>query len=434
MTGRRLVDTREDPSGEQLSPTPERPLSVRLGRALLIAVLPVLAGLRAAASEFGGSLLPWRPVMVDLDVYRRAGQLLLDGGDIYNLPGQLPFLYPPFAALLAVPLALLPQTVVEVAWTFAGVLSILAVLHRFGLKGWVLSVTATAAVVAAEPVVQTLAFGQLGIFLVALVILDLAPGPRLLGRRRLLPQGVLTALATAIKLTPGIFLLYLLATRRTRPALVMVVAGSAVTLASALIAPSPSLTFWGRLLHGETGLGHSLIYYTNQSVMADVVRIFGLGGAAAVAGLALSGVVAGLGVWVAALWDSLGEVRLAVVLCGVAGLLASPVSWVHHFVWVVPLTFCLLEDSVRTPTAEPGAARPVLPLWLRLLGGLLVVWLMVTPLGTLPNGADLELTWTWQQNLLASTTAILGVALLVAALFVARRHRRDRQFSRAVTH
>ena len=104
--------------------------------------------------------------------------MLLAGGDFYDLPGPLQFLYPPFAAVLAVPLALLPQTVVQIGWTAAGALALVAVLHRFGLTGWVLSLVSTAAIFFVQPVLQTLAFGQLGIFLVALVVLDLVPGPR----------------------------------------------------------------------------------------------------------------------------------------------------------------------------------------------------------------------------------------------------------------
>lgn len=401
----------------------------RLGSGVAVCLLPVVAGLYVATSTFGGRPLPWRANMVDLEVYRRAGLLLLHGGDIYDVPGQLPFLYPPFAALLAVPLALLPATLVEVSWTVAGVLSILAILHRFGLRGWVLSLLGTAVVLLVEPVSETLAFGQLGIFLVALVLLDLAPGPRVLGSRRLLPEGVLTALATAVKLTPGIFLLYLVATRKARAALAMAVAGLAVTGASALVAPSVSRIFWGRLAHGDTGLGHSIIYYTNQSVMADVVRIFGLGSGVAAAGLAVSAVVGALGVWVAARWHQLGEVRLAVSLCGIAGLLASPVSWLHHFVWVVPLGLCLLEGTLIRRADVAGVAGAaddhfLLPAWFRILGWLFVGWLIAAPFLRLPNGADVELRWTWQQNLLACVTAIVGLALLLAGLLVAGAARR----------
>ena len=47
--------------------------------------------------------------MVDLDVYRVAGRVLLAGGDVYNLPVGCRSSTRPFAALLAVPLTVLPE-------------------------------------------------------------------------------------------------------------------------------------------------------------------------------------------------------------------------------------------------------------------------------------------------------------------------------------
>jgi alpha-1,2-mannosyltransferase len=301
---------------------------------------------------------------------------------------------------------------VQVAWTVTGVLALLAVLHRFGLRGWVLSLVGTAITWFVEPVTETLAFGQLGIFLVALVVLDLVPGPRV-WRRRLLPEGALTALAAAVKLTPAIFVVYLLVVRHKRAFVAAVVTGLAVTLASAAVAPRASIGFWGRLAHGDTGLGKSIIYYTNQSVMADVVRILGLGPGAAALGLLLSAAVAAMGVWSAYRWHRSGNVAMAVNLCGVASLLASPVSWLHHFVWVVPLALGLVQHS--RGRAADGRALGRLPGWFSALGWLFVGWVVASPFRRLPNGADVELTWTWGQNLLASVTALLGLALLVAA-------------------
>jgi len=388
----------------------------RLLRGLAACLLPVLVGLYVAATSFpGGRFVPWHPVMVDLDVYRRAGRVLLEGGDFYTLPGALQFLYPPFAAVLAVPLAVLPTALVQIGWTVAGVLALLAVLHRFGLRGWVLCLVGTAAVWFVEPVSETLAFGQLGIFLVALVVLDLVPGPRV-WRRRLLPPGVLTALASAVKLTPAIFVVYLLVTRRTRAFVVAIVTGLVVTLASAAVAPRASLGFWGRLAHGDTGLGGSIIYYTNQSVMADVVRILGVGSAPAALGLLLSALVAALGVWAAYRWDQHGQIAMAVNLCGVASLLASPVSWLHHFVWVVPLSLSLVQHA-RGLGAD-GQALQRLPGWFLALGWSFVGWVVASPFRRLPNGGDVELTWSWSQNLVASVTFLLGVGLLVAACAV----------------
>ncbi len=397
---------------ETYVPAAKRKFWVRLARGIGICVLPVLVSLYVGATTFGGgSFIPWRPIMVDLEVYRHAGSVLLAGGNFYDLPGPLQFLYPPFAAVLAVPLALLPTTVVQLGWTAAGALALVAILHRFGLQRWLLSVASAVAVYVVEPIVQTLAFGQLGIFLVALIVLDLVPGPRVFSRR-LLPEGVLTAIATAIKLTPAIFLVYLLAVRKYRAFWVAVITGIAVTLLSAAVVPAASYEFWTRLAHGDTGLGHSIIYYTNQSVMADIVRIFGLGSAPAIAGLVLSAVVAVAGVWAAMLWHRLGDVRLAVNLCGVAGLLASPVSWLHHFVWVVPLAMSLVERRRIGPRS--------LPTWFLALGWLFVGWVVVAPFTDLPNGADVELQWSWSQHLLASITAVLGLVLLAAAIMIAR--------------
>jgi alpha-1,2-mannosyltransferase len=387
----------------------------RLTRWLAVCALPVLAALYATSFP-DGIFDPWNPIMVDLDVYRRAGSVLLAGGDFYELPGQLQFLYPPLAAVLAVPLALLPTAVVQIGWTVAGAMALVAILHRFGLTGWVLSLSGAVVVYLVQPVVQTLAFGQLGILLVALVFLDLAPGPRVFPRR-LLPEGLLTAVAGAIKLTPAIFMIYLLAVRKFRAFWVAVITGVVLTLIGAAIVPLASYEFWTRLAHGDTGLGHSIIYLTNQSVMANIVRIFGVGPTPAAVGLVLSAVVAAAGVWAAVLWHRLGDIRLAISLCGVAGLLVSPVSWLHHFVWIVPLAMSLVERR--------SLGLRILPTWFRALSWLFVGWVAVAPFMKLPSGADVEFQWTWSQHLVASMTTFLGLALLAGAIIIARQCRSD---------
>jgi alpha-1,2-mannosyltransferase len=396
-----------------------------IARAVGVCLLPVVVGLWVAATSFpGGTLVHWHPLMVDLDVYRRAGATLLEGGDFYALPGALPFLYPPFAALLAVPLALLPIAPVEIGWTVAGVLALVAVVHRFGVFGWRLSLVSAACIYFVDPVSETLAFGQPGIFLVALVVLDLVPGPRVLPRR-LLPMGVLTAIAAAVKLTPAIFVLYLIATRQRRAAITAIVTGLGITLGALAIAPGPSIQYWTRLAQGDTGLGHTFIYFTNQSLMADVVRIFGLGRIPAAVGLALSALVALLGLWTAVLWHRLREVAWAVTLCGIAGLLASPVSWLHHFVWVVPLGLCLIWHGRWRSDRQP------LPTGLLVMGWVFAGWVVAqlpvvpAPLRRLPNGADHELQWSWWQHTIASVTAVLGVTLLVWSVVVAQQRRRS---------
>src|SRR6185503_21371042 len=65
-----------------------------------------------------------------------------------------------------------------------------------------------------EPVRETITFGQVNTLLLTLVAGDMLLGVAR-GRRW---AGVGIGLATAIKLTPGVFILYLLITRRWRPA------------------------------------------------------------------------------------------------------------------------------------------------------------------------------------------------------------------------
>ncbi|MGI8459334.1 MAG: glycosyltransferase 87 family protein [Propionibacteriaceae bacterium] len=381
----------------------------RVGAGLLAGVLPAVVALWVASTTFpGGTLVPWHPVMVDLEVYRQAGAAALRGVDFYALPG-LPFLYPPFAALLATVLSVLPSTVVQVGWVLANVAALLAVLSRFGLRTWALSLVATASIYFVEPVQQTLAFGQVGIVLVALVVVDLVPGAGepadLVESRR---RGVLTGIAAAVKLTPGLFAVYLFLAGRRRAAFVTIGSFVAAGLVAAIFLPGPSLAYWNRLAHGDTGLGHSVIYFTNQSVMGSWLRIFGLGSASTLGALTVSALVAVLGVAAAVRWHRRGDVRIAVCLGGVASLLASPVSWSHHFVWVVPLAVCLWST--------PGLSAV-----LRCVGFVFVGWVVAAPYKRLPNGADVELTYTWGQNLLDSVTLLLGLTLLLVGLAVAVR-------------
>lgn len=381
-------------------------------RACWLFALPMLAGLWAAATTFGGSLEPWEPRMVDLDVYRRAGGQLLAGTPIYDDGSTLPFLYPPLAALLAVPLTLLSATVVQVGWVGMNVALLMATMHRVGLSGWRLSLTASAVLLLVQPVSQTLAFGQLGIILVALVVLDLVPGPRLLdrlGARRVLPEGWASGFGAALKLTPGITVPYLFLAGRRRSAAVALGTFVGLGLLAAALLPRTSVLFWSRLAGGDSGLGGSVIYFTNQSVLGTWLRLARLAPGSQLTALVLSALVAALGVWVAVLWHRRGEIALAVCLLGVASLLASPVSWSHHFVWIVPLGLVLMTD--RLPTV------------LRVVGFVFVGYTAAAPFSRLPGGDDVELTYDWSQQLLGSWTPVLGIALLVVAVVCARTSR-----------
>ncbi|QGN31843.1 glycosyltransferase 87 family protein [Microlunatus sp. Gsoil 973] len=383
---------------------------VRVARGIAVCVLPCLVAVFVAGTSFGAPLVPWKPGIVDLGVYLRAGRALLSGGDPYNLGDSLPFLYPPFAAILAVPLTWVPHTAVQIGWAIAVALTVIAILRRFGLTGWRLSLISAAAVRVVEPINQTIAFGQLGVFLVGLVLLDLVPGPRLVPLRRgrrWLPEGLLVGLAAAIKLTPGLFFVYLLAIRRFRAAVVAIATMIITAVLALVIAPGPSVTFWSRLAHGDTGLGSSIIYEINQSVLGAATRILGYNAIGNGVGLAVSALAAVLGVVVAVAWHRHGDEAAAVSLCGLATLLASPVSWSHHFVWIAPLGLLY-------------ATRSHWPTWYRIIGFLFVGWVVTAPYKFLKSGDDIEKTYLWWQNLIAAITPALGLVLLVASLLALR--------------
>jgi len=364
---------------------------------------PLLAALYVAGTQIPGSTLwPWRPGMIDLDVYRRTGQLLLAGKDFFNADG-LPWIYPPFAALLTVPFAVVGVEAAAIGWLVLCVGALAAMLYRLGFSGWRLSLAATVCVLFVEPVTETLGFGQLGILLVAAAVLDSMPGPRLLSRR-IAPEGWLTGLATAVKLTPAVVAAYNFFAGRRKPGLVAFAAFVAATGLGFLLLPAASLHYWGGLLAGETGLNSGIVYATNQSVLGAWTRLLG---ETSRGGLVLSALVVVLGVAAAVVVHRAGEVGLAICLAGITSLLASPISWSHHYVWIVPLGIVLWQ-----------ARR--LPGWYRWFGLAYVAWGVLAPFKWLPRGDDVELGYAPWQQLVVNIGVLAGVALLTLALFLPR--------------
>ena len=368
-----------------------------------LAIPPMLAALYVAGTQIPGAVLwPWHPGMIDLDVYRRTGQLLLAGQDFFDAEG-LPWIYPPFAALLTVPFAVLSFEVAAVGWLALCVAALAAILYRLEFTGWRLSLAVTLCVLFVEPVTETLGFGQLGILLVAAAVLDSMPGPRLL-RRRIAPEGWLTGLATAVKLTPATVAAYNFFAGRRKPGLIAFATFVAATGLGFLLLPAASLHYWGGLLAGETGMNSGIVYATNQSVLGVWTRLLG---ESSRGGLVLSALVVLLGVLAAVVVHRAGEVKLAICLAGVTSLLASPISWSHHYVWVVPLGVVLWQ-----------ARR--LPGWYRWFGLGYVAWGVVAPFKWLPRGDNVELGYAPWQQLVVSVGVVAGVALLASALLLPR--------------
>ncbi|HEX7658256.1 MAG TPA: glycosyltransferase 87 family protein [Pseudonocardiaceae bacterium] len=361
--------------------------------------------------------------LVDLAVYRYGGQFWLSGADLYGpFPwepgyGPLPFTYPPFAAIVFSPLALVPFWLAAEIIT-VGSLGLLVVVVAFVLRadrvrlsGLRLSLALLLVVPASlllEPVRENLYFGQINIILMTLVAVDCLASPdRWYGRRC---RGLLVGVAAAIKLTPAVFVLFLLLDRRDRWATPRAVAAF---LAAAglgfLFAPGDSIDFWTRVL-GHTARIGATPYADNQSLMGALARFGLIPPTRTELWLALA--VLAIAVAALAAWRALaaGRTSLALGAIAVAGLLISPESWSHHWVWAAPLLVSLGIIAVRERSW-----------WAAVLTAIGVLVFVCTPLWLLPNGGGRELSWTPWQHLFGNVFTWFGILLLVAVAVLAHR-------------
>ncbi|CCH76459.1 putative membrane protein [Nostocoides japonicum T1-X7] len=294
---------------------------------------------------------------VDVEVYRMAGQSIIIGRPVYDAmtesPQLLPSTYPPFAALLAIPLALVPFGVVGWLWTALQLVATTAIvwyagwrlIHRAGRRAPILLGLLTVPMLWIQPVSDGIRFGQVNAFIVLACLMDLRrPRPRLV---RGIPPGVLVGLATAIKLTPGVFVVHYAVNRRWREARHAVAAAALVTVLAWLLLPENSFAFWGGALSDPARLGPNR-GTSNQSIRGVLLRIGPDGTAGTLVWLVLVAVVGVLGFRLARrMWqqdDSIGEVAVV----GLLAVLLSPVAWIHHLHWLVVVVFALLgPDPLR---------------------------------------------------------------------------------------
>jgi hypothetical protein len=243
---------------------------------------------------------------------------------------------------------------------------------------------------------DTVSFGQINVLLVALVFAD----ARLLrtGNRS---AGVLIGLAAAVKLTPAMFIGYLLLTRRWRAAATAAGTAAGATLLAAVVAPAASRLFWTEALWDTERIG-SLSYVSNQSLMGVLARL----DPDPPRGAWLLLVAATVAVWavrahrIPAAHNDLAGFALTAV----AGCLISPITWVHHLVWLIPALVIVFDTGLastgprrRRLLAAGGIAYVVLcssVVWLwydgagdviGFLGSSFYVWIALTLLLTMPT-------------------------------------------------
>jgi len=347
---------------------------------------------------------------IDLDVYRTGARVWLRGGDLYGrLPRladghELPFTYPPFAALAFVPLAILGYSTANWLLTTVTIASVAASLWCFaasipGEAGiWMrrLLPWALPAALLLEPVRSTLTYGQVNALLMALVSFDcLTRAPRW-------PRGIGVGIAAAVKLTPGIFVLFFLLRRDLRSAARAGLSFAACTAAGFALAPHDSLRYWTTLAYQPARAG-AISYAANQSILGTLVRLGLSNSVRAWLWLALCVLVAGLAVIGMRGALKAGQVTYALLLNAVAGLLISPISWSHHWVWAAPALFIGL--SVTKANCWRPSALAVLAL----------LAFAIAPHWLLPSGGGRELHWAWWQQAMGDSYALIGLAALTQA-------------------
>lgn len=302
--------------------------------------------------------------LLDLDVYRDAAKAAWAGGDLYGLrftDVQLPYLYPPFAILFLTPLAWLSDVSAQVVWTgitlVAVIVYALICVENFAAKRFhtvTVAAVTVAFTLAMEPTESNLNFGQVNILLAMFLVLDLSH------RTGRLPQGILTGVAAAVKLTPLLLVVYFLVTRRVKPALWAAATFLACNAAAWLVLPRASWVYWTGTFLESDRVG--VAYISNQSINGMLQRLIGDTGTTRLAWLALAALVTLATLIIAHhLYGSFPHLTDALVLAAI--LLVSPISWTAHWVLILPLLLV---------AALPD--RPV-PL-LQVLAGLLAIALL----------------------------------------------------------
>jgi alpha-1,2-mannosyltransferase len=297
----------------------------------------------------------------DLKVYSGAVHYWVhNGGLIYDwVKPRTPygFTYPPFAAVLMAPMAVVSFPLAVVVASIATAVSTAVVVwwlieptvRRMGWPQWYALAVACCLAAAFEPVRETFSFGQVNTLLLLLVVGDLLHGVAK-GRRW---AGVGIGVATAIKLTPGVFILYLLVTRRWRAAATAIGAAAVATLAAAAIAPKASVLFWTSTLW-DTGRVGNPAYVANQSLRGLVARLPLTGHAGTALWLALAAAAFGCWVWRVRAAHAAGDERAGLALTGVFGCLVSPVSWVHHLVFLLPALALVVDAGLAAARGSRG--------------------------------------------------------------------------------
>jgi alpha-1,2-mannosyltransferase len=386
------------------------------GRAIsLNAVGPVLLAVSVAARLAWTYLAPNGANFVDLHVYIKCSAAIDHPGTLYGCvyadqtpDFPLPFTYPPFAAVVFYPLHLLPFGLVAFCWqvgTMVALYGVVRISQRLlGVAagaGHRLAMLWTAVAIWLEPLRSTFDYGQINVLLVLATLYAVYT-------TRWWLSGLLVGAAAGVKLTPAIAGLYFVGARRWGAAVFSAVVFVATVAVSALVIGDETRQYFTKLIFDTDRVGPICTTF-NQSWRGGTCRIFGHDAGYSplvLTGVAVTAILAILA-WRALSTGADAPDRLGTLLVvELFGLLLSPISWTHHWVWLVPLMIWLLHG----PLSQRLGARILGWVWL-VLTVIGVPWLLSFAQPTIwQNGRAWYLAWGGMVYIVATLATLAWIA------------------------
>lgn len=393
----------------------------------LVAILAIAVA--AWGSYFAGRGLSSPHDQFDLKIYDAAVRFWTSGHNLYDyaqpdsLMGSLGFTYPPLAAVLMSPMSLLSwravQSITVIAIALAGAafcyLLLQDSIRMRGPQGLLIVGVATSVGFLFEPIRENISYGQVNLFLGLMVVFDVF----FLARRYPRLFGIGIGLAAAIKLTPAIFILYLVLTKRWRPAITAAITAVVLSLAAAVVAWSEVWDFFTSILWDTSRVGHPDSVF-NQSINGLLARLASPDLPSRRLWVLLSIILAVFGLWRARKVFLAGDDLAGMTITGMVGLMVSPVSWTHHAVWVLPAVVVLLHRAWELGrdfgTADPTTRRQFWSLVGLTFAGL--GWTIEAHHYVTDRTRDWSVA-TWSDHLLATLPTLWCLAII--ALLPARK-------------
>jgi alpha-1,2-mannosyltransferase len=350
---------------------------VRLGIVAATALVAVWA-VRAFGRQYG---------FFDLRIYHGAVVWWAEGGDLYQFTAPqttLGFTYPPFAALAMLPMVAFSASTAGWINALAGITALAMVLFaivgpitdRYGWPRWFAVGIAVPLAGATEPVRETIGFGQVNLILLALIIADLV-ALRWRGNAAVSPSddtgrgehtpitwlrdawfsgafaGVGVGLATAVKLTPGLFILYFLVTRQWRTAFTAISTAVGATAFAWIFTGRESATYFSSVIWDTTRVG-AVDATPNQSLAGLLARAYDSPVTPGLMWLAFAVLLLAVGMQRAKTAHAEGDELAAFTLVGLTANVICPISWTHHMVFLVPALVILVDSAIRRRRAVRG--------------------------------------------------------------------------------